>query len=171
MSRAVNGQVDQLWRDGELWRERHRQDNRLAMALLTRLDRLAAEDELDPAASIVADEFEQFVAIAAHNGKGAGKFVRRRARIGREHREADALERSENYLLYGAGHPREIDVSDLEANWQDHWTPEQVERGLRAGVLRKMQPHEWDEDDPVPPGCTRYVINLPDIGVLGVLDV
>jgi hypothetical protein len=170
MSRAVNGQVDQLWRDGQLWRERHRQDNRLGLALLTRLDRIAAEADLDPAATIVADEFEQFVAIAADGGKDAADFVRHRSSIGPGRREAEALERSENYLRYGGGHPREIDVSDIAADWQQSLAPEQIERGLRTGVLRKPRPGEA-ADDPVEPGLQRYVIDLPDLGPVGFIDV
>ena len=170
MSRAVNGQVDQLWRDGEPWRERRRQDNRLGLALLTRLDRIAAEADLDPAASIVADEFEQFVAIAADGGTGAADFVRHRSGFGTGRREAEALERSENYLRYGGGHPREIDVSDIAAGWQGNFTPEQIERGLRAGVLRKPRAGEG-ADDPAEPGRQRYVIDLPDLGPVGIVDV
>jgi hypothetical protein len=170
MSRAINGQVDQLWRDGEPWRERRRQDNRLGLALLTRLDRIAAEADLDPAASIVADEFEQFVAIAADGGKGAADFVRHRSGFGGGRREAEALDRSENYLRYGGGHPREIHVSDIAADWQSSFTPEQIERGLRAGVLRKPRPGEG-ADDPVEPGLQRYVIDLPDLGPVGIVDV
>jgi hypothetical protein len=171
MSRAVSGQVDQLYRDGELWRERHRLDNRLALALLTRLDRLAAEDEVDPAATIVADEFEQFVAIAAKDGNGAAAFVRNRASGRREVREAEILQRSENYGLYGVGHPGEIDVSDLDLEWKQPWTAEQVDRAIRAGVLRKLRPHEFAVmDEPVESGRTRYAIVQPD-GDWVVIDV
>jgi len=170
MSRAVNGQVDQLWRDGQPWRERRRQDNRLGLALLTRLDRIAAESDLDPAATMVADEFEQFVAIAADGGRHAADFVRHRSGLGLGRREAEALERSENYLRYGGGHPREIDVSDIAADWRETLTPEQVERGLRTGVLRKPRPSEA-VDDPIEPGLQRYVIDLPDLGPVGFIDV
>jgi hypothetical protein len=170
MSRAVNGQVDQIYRDGELWRERRRYDNRLGLALLTRLDRLAAEDEFDPAASLVADEFEQFVAIVGRGGKGAADFVYHRCGLGRDHREADALRRSENYDLYGGGHPLEIDVSDLPIDDDTEWTPEQIERAIRARVLQEMKPGEWDMD-PVPTGRTRYAIVVPGRGHVGTIDV
>ena len=36
--RAVNGTVDQIWKDGEIVGERHRHDNRLSIAVLNRLD-------------------------------------------------------------------------------------------------------------------------------------
>jgi hypothetical protein len=41
MSRAMNGCVEAIHRDGAVVGERHRYDNRLSMAVLTRLDRLA----------------------------------------------------------------------------------------------------------------------------------
>jgi len=170
MARALQGQVDQLWRDGKPWRERRRQDNRLGLALLTRLDRIAAETNLDPAATIVADEFEQFVAIAVDGGRGAADFVRHRSGFGRERREVEALERSENYLRYGGGHPSEIDVSDIAANWEEEWTPERIERGLRAGVLRKLVRGEGPAD-PLAPGLQRYAIHLPELGPMGFIDV
>jgi hypothetical protein len=173
MSRAVNGQVDQIYRDGELWRERRRLDNRLGLALLTRLDRIAAEDEIDPAASLVADEFEQFVAIVSKGGEGAADFVRNRARLSRERREADALQRVENYDRYGGGHPREIDISDLPVDGKSGWTDEQIERARQAGVLREMLPSEWDfwDCEPLPFGKKRYVIVLPGGERVGYLDV
>jgi hypothetical protein len=45
MSRAMRGCVELIYRDGKLWEERHRHDNRLGLALLTRLDRLARRDD------------------------------------------------------------------------------------------------------------------------------
>jgi len=41
---------------------------------------------------------------------------------------------------------------------------------IRAGVLRKQRPGE-DADDPVEPGLQRYVIDLPDLGPVGTVDV
>src|SRR6187402_1009361 len=38
MSRALHGCVEIIVRDGQVWGERHRFDNRLTMAVLTRLD-------------------------------------------------------------------------------------------------------------------------------------
>lgn len=42
-SRAMNGCLEQIRRDGEVTAERHRFDNRLSMAVLSRLDRLAEQ--------------------------------------------------------------------------------------------------------------------------------
>jgi len=59
-SRALHGCVEPIVRDGKLWGERHRFDNRLSMAVLARLDRLA-DSELDEAAVCVAQDFAAFV--------------------------------------------------------------------------------------------------------------
>ena len=41
LARSIEGNVEQIWRDGELVGERHVIDNRLGLAILRRLDRLA----------------------------------------------------------------------------------------------------------------------------------
>ena len=41
LARSIEGNVEQIWRDGELVGERHVIDNRLDLAILRRLDRLA----------------------------------------------------------------------------------------------------------------------------------
>ena len=41
LARSMEGNIEQIWRDGELVGERHLLDNRLGLALLRRLDRLA----------------------------------------------------------------------------------------------------------------------------------
>src|SRR4030095_11038981 len=67
-SRALHGCVELIVRDGKVWGERHRFDNRLTMALLTRLDaKRDSRREEDIDTRIVAGEFEQFVALAAQS--------------------------------------------------------------------------------------------------------
>src|SRR5262245_11767563 len=46
-SRALNGCIDVIERNGVVVARRHRHDNRLAMAVLTRLDNLAHSDRQD----------------------------------------------------------------------------------------------------------------------------
>ena len=41
LARSMEGNIEQIWRDGELVGERHLLDNRLGLAILRRLDRLA----------------------------------------------------------------------------------------------------------------------------------
>jgi hypothetical protein len=54
LARAVEGQVETITRGDGSVVERHRYDNRLAQAMLTRLDRLAAADPATPAAASLA---------------------------------------------------------------------------------------------------------------------
>ncbi|MBA2636523.1 MAG: hypothetical protein H0U83_07550 [Sphingomonas sp.] len=42
LARSIEGNIEQIWRDGELVGERHVIDNRLGLAILRRLDRLSA---------------------------------------------------------------------------------------------------------------------------------
>jgi len=69
-SRAVNGQVETLTREDGTIVTRHRYDNRLGLALLARLDRLAAQPETselgqpeEAAARGVAQDFDAFVEL------------------------------------------------------------------------------------------------------------
>ena len=77
---CLNGVVDRIYRNGELWGERHRHDNRLAMAVLTRLDRQCdGLGEGAATARIVAQEWDQFLDIVEDGGDGAGDFLATRA--------------------------------------------------------------------------------------------
>jgi len=76
ISRAINGYVDTIRRNGVVVAERHRFDNRLGMAALTRLDqRLAADHDEAEALRIVVEDFEQFSRIIANGGAGAAAFI------------------------------------------------------------------------------------------------
>ena len=165
MSRAVNGSVEIIRRDGQVWGERHRFDSRLGMAMLTRLDNIAAaDDELNAPARVVAEEFEQFVEIVSKGGKGASDFVRDRVKIARRNREeSEQLERAENYQLYGVGLPEEIDVSDLNVDDMASWTDEQAERARRARLLDPpAAPDESDDDSGLPAGFEHPVVIFQD---------
>ena len=84
MSRAMHGCVELIIRDGEVWGERHRFDNRHARAMLTRLDQKAlAGDEKSVASRLVAGAFDAFVDIVcAGGGEAADEFLRSRAEAG-----------------------------------------------------------------------------------------
>ncbi len=59
MSRATHGVIDRVYRNGELVAERHRYDNRLTMAVLSRLDKQAEGlGENAPVARAVAEQVE-----------------------------------------------------------------------------------------------------------------
>jgi hypothetical protein len=84
MSRAMHGCVELIVRDGEVWGERHRFDNRHAMAMLTRLDQKAlAADDKSVTARLVAGAFDAFVDIVcAGGGEAADAFLQSRAEAG-----------------------------------------------------------------------------------------
>jgi hypothetical protein len=93
MSRALNGTVEEIRQNGEVVAQRHRFDNRLTMAVLTRLDRLCESDtEENRAARLAAGEFDQFVDLVAEGGKGAAQFIAAR-------RDGDAMDPDRASLL------------------------------------------------------------------------
>lgn len=147
LSRAIHGCVELIVRDGEVWAERHRYDNRLTMAVQTRLDRqAAARDSESRTVRIVAQEFDQFLDIVCDEGRGAARFIAARqdddddprdepdAYGPRELHDAELLERAENYARCGAGLASEIPVADLDPEQQASWTEEQRERAHRSGL-------------------------------------
>ena len=82
VSRARYGHVERLTRDGVVVAERHRYDNRLAMAVLTRLDALAASSaQSHEAARIASEEFEAFVDAVCEGPSAAAEFIRSRAEL------------------------------------------------------------------------------------------
>ena len=106
VSRALHGCVEVVMRDGEVWGERHRFDNRLTMQVLTRLDRLTeANDDDSRAARFVVQGFSEFVEIVSGGGIGAAEFI-----AARERRETPApvndaarsLQRLDSFWRYGA---------------------------------------------------------------------
>jgi hypothetical protein len=141
MSRALHGCVDVLTRGGEIVGERHRHDNRLAMAVLTRLDKFAASrTQADEAAILAAEEFDAFIdAIGAGNEAAADFLQSRSALPWQQYEEASIMRRSEDYAR-GADGTEEEDPSlspppQGEARQLDNG-PEQTEarRRLRQAV-------------------------------------
>ena len=117
MSRALNGCVEVIVRDGEVWGERHRYDNRLSMAVLTRLDALAKEDHLhDMVPAVLANAFEEFVDIVCAGGEGAAEFIRARcSKLYYSHvDEAGILDRAQDYLRRRAHQ----EAGDERHEWQ-----------------------------------------------------
>jgi hypothetical protein len=69
MSRAMHGVVEPIIRNGKIWGERHRFDNRLGMAMLTRLDRHARELRLAGLeVDLAAESFDDIVETACVEG-------------------------------------------------------------------------------------------------------
>ena len=66
--RAVNGVVDQVWKDGEVVAERHRHDNRLSIAILNRLDARCDRAERIGAPTLrLTANWESFLAALAED--------------------------------------------------------------------------------------------------------
>jgi hypothetical protein len=166
-SRALNGVVDKIYRNGALWGERHRHDNRLAMAVLTRLDRQAEGlGEGAAAARVIAGEWDQFLEIVRDGGDGAGDFLATRAMHARDaaadasteaEREAglraandlyaaiEGFERLFAYSMFGGGLDGEADMTDLEPADMLSWTDNSWERASRGGLLDCLRRNEWPE--------------------------
>lgn len=150
-SRAINGCVSLRKRDGEVVSEYHYYDNRLAMAMLTRLDRLAEKEaESEAHLRALSEDLDEYIDCVAQGGD-ADAFVeaRRPAKLEEEQEEPmlaeDEDEQAEaemDYLARLAGvpdyrdvDPTGIDVSDLDPGRKEDWTMEQWIRGFRSGFL------------------------------------
>lgn len=167
-SRALNGVVEKIYRNGELWGERHRHDNRLALAVLTRLDRQAEGlGEGAATARIVAREWDQFLDIVADGGDDAGEFLASRAAreielvedrrtpaaadAGRGavvedlYKSLETFERLFAYSMYGGGLDGEADCSGLEPAAMAGWTDNDWLRAERGGLLEWLREDEWPE--------------------------
>ena len=166
-SRALHGCVELIVRDGKVWGERHRFDNRLTMALLTRLDaKRDSRREEDIDTRIVAGEFDQFVAIAARGDvDAAAAFLADRRDAGWTNCEqARLLTRLGNYQRYGVGLPEEIPVTDLDSTDPADWTEEQVERARRAEILEEEEDEAEEEPatpTPLPSTCSWPAWSTP----------
>ena len=92
MGRAINGCVDRIVRNGVVVAERHRFDNRLSIAALTRLDnRIAADHDEAEALRIIVEDFERFTEIVSQGGAGAAGYIADRRPLGSRTGRAERL--------------------------------------------------------------------------------
>lgn len=156
MSRVRNGVIDRVYRGGELVAERHRHDNRLAMAVLTRLDRqVEGLAEREPAVQAVANEFEQFLDLLDGGSEAAEAFLTPRLcagtfepphfRNGRHPKgsEPALLARAAFRERHGVGLPSDIDTDDLEMGQMESWADDQLRRAEASGLLASLDGDEW----------------------------
>lgn len=179
MTRAMDGITDTVTRaDGSIW-SRHRHDNRTALALLHRLDRMAEQAPADPAAAaqshaarLVAQEFDAFLDLIAQDRgpSHAGLFLARR--IGIEDAPAAApelepvltLARADAFHRTGAALPEEVDVRDLDLAARAGWSADQWRRAEAAGLLRLAPaPGEADAPEAEATGETPPLPPLPPL--------
>ena len=170
-SRSRHGVIDRLYRNGELVAERHRFDNRLTMAHLTRLDRLAAEVERRPEVHAVAAEYDLFLDLLPEGNAGAERFLAPRFPLHRDdsgprevgeawsHRDGTLLwPGSERAMLArhtvfadaGGGLAREIPIDDLHPGDMLDWTDEQIARAEHGGLLAMLGLEHWPPEISAP---------------------
>ncbi|KTF67335.1 hypothetical protein ACNFJ7_09490 [Sphingomonas sp. HT-1] len=167
LERAVHGSVETITRPDGSCITRQRHDNRLAMHMLTRLDRLS-ERESGPAdhaaARLVAGEFEPFLDLVEQEGGAAraGLFLARR--LGAEGVDGAAddlapvrlLARADAWLRTRADPAAgdAVAIADLDPAQRAGWTAEQWARAEAAGLLTLAPP---------PPAETVHEPKLPKL--------
>ena len=142
-ARVFDGQTVTITRPDGSTVERHFHDNRLAMNVLARLDRIAAAQGSDTtpenqAARLAAAEWDRFLDIMGDGPARAGLFLAARTdgRDGAPEVAAiGALARADLYARTGAGTLAEVDVGDLDPAARARWTAEQWARAEAAGLL------------------------------------
>jgi hypothetical protein len=155
--RSVEGQTD-TYRDkeGEIVGTRHRHDNRLAMAMLTRLDRKAeAYKEDERLVTCVAEEFEEMLDAIEAGADDAEDFIDSRRPTPFDYRPQEREPRPYENVLdnwhvrhrYDKVDPAEIDISDLDPAQQGKWSNDQCARADRSGLSARMEGQSGDCDD------------------------
>jgi hypothetical protein len=166
LSRSRHGVIERVYRNGELVAERHRYDNRLTMAVLTRLDRLAEGlGENAPVVRAVAQEFDQFLDLLPRGVAGAESFLAARfpaplgdgrpvpveeppsrdGEIPPSGSERALLARLDAYGAFGVALPAEIDFDELDPAEMERWTDEQWQRAEFGGFLETLGERDWPE--------------------------
>jgi hypothetical protein len=149
--RSLEGQTETLRdKDGALIGTRHRHDNRLAMAILTRLDKKAeAYREDERLVSVVAEELEELLGVI-ETGGDAEAFVEERRPDERDYEAAERRpeprrpsEKEQLRRRYEGIEAADIDISDLV--WAEHheWTADQHYRADKANFFERY----WAERD------------------------
>lgn len=153
--RSVAGQTDTYRdRDGEIVATRHRHDNRLAMAMLTRLDKKAeAYKEDERLVTVIAEEFEELLDVIEAEGD-AEDYIDSRRPPDTDYRGPEEREPKPDYGVligwlqrhrYDAVDPADIDIADLDPAERDGWSEDQWARAERSGLLARRQREEKGE--------------------------
>jgi hypothetical protein len=163
LSRAMNGCVDQIVKDGIVVAERRRFDNRLSMAMLTRLDRLAEsktgdETELSRALS---EDFEDYLEVVETGGDEDAFVEARRPLPEDEGEEEEGPDYEPDQLdelaaISGCHDWRDVDFIDvpvdgLDPDRKSEWSPEDWVRAGRSFYLIWLDMMA-DGGKPLPPG-------------------
>lgn len=164
MDRALNGVVEEIALGNGQVAERRRYDNRLSMAMLNRLDKMADQPErgaAHAAARLVAQDFEQYLELVGRDAgpARAGLFLGARIESGgaAPAGEADlapirALARADTWLRTRTDLADGVDTADLAPDNRKDWSDEQWRRAEAAGLV-VLAPAAPGEEEASPPAC------------------
>jgi hypothetical protein len=154
--RSARGQTDTYRdKDGAIVGTRHRHDNRLAMAILTRLDKKAeAYKEDERLVTVIAEEFEEMLDAIEAGSEDAEDFIDCHRPAPHDYRPDQREPRPIDNVLfnwerrhrYDKVDPAGIDTSDLDPAGQDRWSEDQWARAWRSGLLDRLEAEEQGDD-------------------------
>jgi hypothetical protein len=145
--RAIAGCVSVRKRDGEVVGEYHYYDNRLAMSLLTRLDRLADRESASEAhLRALSEDMDEFIDCLAEGGDADAFVEARRPREPEpppappapppdDDPELTRFARLAGCPDYLGVDPMEIEVLDLDYSAKENWDADQWVRAYRSGFM------------------------------------
>jgi len=168
MSRAVKGCVSLRKRDGIVVEEYHHPDNRLSMALLARLDKLAEKEAPNEEhLRALSEDMDAFIECVEAGGD-ADAFVEarkpapppappmppapppRRKLIQEPDLGLDTLARLRGLPDYRDVHPFDVPVGDLDPARMDEWESDQWIRAFRSGFMTWLEVRKEGDSDYVP---------------------
>ena len=144
MARAMEGWVEPVIRDGAVVAERRRFDNRLSMAMLTRLDRLA-ESAIGEEADLLralSEDFEDYLELLEADGD-EDQFLEDRMPAALDEEEAPDFEPDDFDALAAAVgcsdwrdvHFGDVPVDGLDPERRSQWSAEDWVRSARSYYL------------------------------------
>ena len=146
-ARSVAGCVSVRKKDGVVVSEYHYHDNRLAMAMLTRLDRLAEREAASDAhLRTLSEDLDDYLDCLAEKGDPDAFVEARRPREPEPEASAPPERRDDDPELTTFAHmagcpdyldvnPNEIDVSDIDFTRKSEWDADQWVRVYRSGLM------------------------------------
>lgn len=152
LSRAMNGFTEQIVKDGVVVAERRRFDNRLSMAMLTRLDRLAetSDGEEPELLRALSEDFEDYLDVVEGGGDEDAFLQAHRPQPEAEAvsdapvtwytkdfvDEIAALGDASEWSDYA---PAEIPIVDLDPDRMGDWDFDRWIRAVRSGYLSWLE--------------------------------
>ena len=156
LSRAMNGCVEQVLKDGVVIAERRRFDNRLSMAVLTRLDRLAESQDGEEAELLraLSEDFEDYVEVLEAGGDEEAFLAARRPEPeaaapapksgGLPRDNLDDIAAIADTCQWRNVHPTDIPVGDLDPDRMDDWGLDGWIRAVRSYYLDWLEMYRDD---------------------------